>query len=40
MENLTNPASAGGEDEDVFTIEIDFTEALRGFLKSKEENDE
>ena len=33
--------SAGGErdDDDVLTIEIDITEAVRDFLKGKEEHD-
>ena len=40
MENLEEAKNAGGEDEnDVLTIEIDITKAVRDFLKSKEEND-
>ena len=42
MEDLTGPASAGGEskDEDVLTIEVDITGFVRQWLEAKERSDE
>lgn len=43
MENLKDQRSAGGEDdseEDVYTVEIDITDIVRKWLKSKEKDDE
>ena len=41
MEDSRETASAGGEDDDgIFEIEIDFTQALRGYWKGQEKEEQ
>ena len=42
MEDLKGTASAGGEsdEDDVLTVEFDFTQALRDYWKSQEKEKE